>query len=154
MISDLFSPKARAFPISIFFASGMMGAGGSFIVGGAVVAAMTALVASGILPSWAQPWRLTFIAVGIPGLLIALLILVRVREPARTEVALNSERPGDTELIELVPGKGWGDRKSDESGKSGYVRVEHAGRRSSKKKERKNTKEIRYVYSTTTQPNT
>src|SRR3546814_17942020 len=75
MISDLFSPKARAFPISIFFASGMMGAGGSFIVGGAVVAAMTALVASGILPSWAQPWRLTFIAVGIPGLLFALLIL-------------------------------------------------------------------------------
>src|SRR3546814_17380129 len=98
MISDLFSPKARAFPISIFFASGMMGAGGSFIVGGAVVAALTALVASGILPSWAQPWRLTFIAVGIPGLLIALLLLFRVREPARTEVDLITVRPGPTPL--------------------------------------------------------
>src|SRR3546814_13892426 len=86
----------------------MMGAGGSFIVGGAVVAAMTALVASGSLPSWAQPWRLTFIAVGIPGLLIALLILVRVREPARTEVDLNSERPGATELLALVTVKWWG----------------------------------------------
>src|SRR3546814_20129414 len=69
MISELFSPKARAFPISIFFASGMMGAGGSFIVGGAVVAAMTALGASGLLSRWAQPTRLTFIAVGLTCLL-------------------------------------------------------------------------------------
>src|SRR3546814_18140744 len=52
--------------------------------------------------------RLTFIAVVSPGLLIALLILVRVREPARTEVNLNSERPGATELLALVTGKWWG----------------------------------------------
>src|SRR3546814_20856999 len=44
MISDLFSQTARAFPLSLFFASGMMGAGVSFLFGGAVVEGMNALV--------------------------------------------------------------------------------------------------------------
>lgn len=108
IISDLFSSKTRAFPISIFFASGMIGAGGSFIVGGAVVAAMTAFVASGMVPGWVQPWRLTFIAVGVPGLLLAMLMLLMIREPQRTEVDVNSERAGARELLSLVTGKWWG----------------------------------------------
>ncbi|WP_157219535.1 MFS transporter [Flavisphingomonas formosensis] len=108
MISDLFPPKTRPFPISIFFASGMIGAGGSFIIGGAVVAAMTALVASGVVPEWAQPWRLTFIAVGLPGLLLAILILAMIREPSRTELDVHQERAGVRELLTLVIGKWWG----------------------------------------------
>ncbi|MFD0848981.1 MFS transporter [Sphingosinicella xenopeptidilytica] len=108
IISDLFSPKTRALPISVFFASGMIGAGGSFIVGGAVVAAMTALIASGMMPSWAEPWRLTFIAVGVPGLLLAMLMIFVIREPKRTGVDANDKASGVRELLSLVTGRWWG----------------------------------------------
>lgn len=108
MISDMFSPKKRAFPISIFFAAGMVGAGGAFIVGGAVVAAMTAFIASGMAPNWAQPWRLTFMMVGLPGLLLAVVMFVMIPEPARTEVDAGSKSAGPRELLALVTGQWWG----------------------------------------------
>lgn len=108
MISDLFAPKRRAFPISIFFASGMVGAGGAFVVGGAVVAAMTALIASGFAPSWAQPWRLTFMSVGLLSLTLAVLMALFVREPVRTGMGAHGERADMREIFSLVGGRWWG----------------------------------------------
>ncbi len=108
MISDLFPPKRRTFPITVFFASGMIGAGGSFIIGAAVVAMMTALVGSGLTPGWAQPWRLTFVAVGLPGLVLAILVSFLVREPPRMEVGVAGGRIERGELLSLVAGRWWG----------------------------------------------
>lgn len=108
VISDLFAPRARALPISIFFAAGMIGAGGAFIVGGAVVSAMTALIESGLHFGVTEPWRLTFMAVGLPGLLLAVVMLTMLREPERTEVDPDNARAGSREILSLFTGSRWG----------------------------------------------
>jgi sugar phosphate permease len=69
LISDYFPPKERGVGLAIYSLGvpigSMVGAG----VGGAIAAA--------------YGWRTAFIAVGLPGLLLALVMLVLIREPKR-----------------------------------------------------------------------
>ena len=56
----------------------------AYVVGGAIIQ----LAQSGVLTSALgippmAPWRLSLVAVGVPGLLLALLIFFIIREPAR-----------------------------------------------------------------------
>ena len=69
IISELFGPQNRATATSLF-------------VVGANVGVLVAYLAGGfILDEWG--WRTAFIAVGLPGVLIAILFLVTVKEPDR-----------------------------------------------------------------------
>jgi len=69
LISDYFPPKERGVGLAIYSLGvpigSMVGAG----VGGAIAAA--------------YGWRIAFIAVGLPGLLLALVMLLLIREPKR-----------------------------------------------------------------------
>ncbi|MGH6910993.1 MAG: spinster family MFS transporter, partial [Phenylobacterium sp.] len=69
LISDYFPPKERGVGLAIYSLGvpigSMVGAG----VGGAIAAA--------------HGWRIAFIAVGLPGLLLALVMLLLIREPKR-----------------------------------------------------------------------
>lgn len=69
LIGDLFAPSRRATAVSIYYLSVAIGTGASFIIGGYVTAT--------------HGWRAAFWVAGAPGLLLALLILATVREPAR-----------------------------------------------------------------------
>ncbi len=87
LISDSFPVEKRGRPVAFYTAAQSLGAGLAFLGGGAVFA--WALGAQGF--SWPllgtlKPWQTTFIVVGLPGLLIALLLFV-MREPARQERA-------------------------------------------------------------------
>jgi len=83
LISDLFPPKRRGLALGIFSSGTSIGAGLALIIGGY---AIEFIAASGerSLPfvGTLAPWRLTFIFVGLPGLIVALLIKF-VPEPAR-----------------------------------------------------------------------
>ncbi|HXK21409.1 MAG TPA: MFS transporter [Myxococcota bacterium] len=83
LISDYFPRLRRTLPLSVFSVVGAMGNGVAFLVGGA----LSAIVAGGAslnLPLLGElrPWQTVFVAVGLPGLLWALLTLT-VREPSR-----------------------------------------------------------------------
>jgi len=83
MISDLFPPARRGIALGIFSSGTSVGAGLAMIIGGWVIEAITAagpreLPFFGVL----EPWRLVFIYVGLPGLVVALLIKL-VPEPKR-----------------------------------------------------------------------
>jgi len=69
LISDYFPPHRRATALAIF-------------QGGVYFGSMLGLVIGGLL---VEPigWRMTFLAVGLPGLLIALVVRFTVREPVR-----------------------------------------------------------------------
>jgi MFS family permease len=93
LISDFFPAKWRGLALGIFSCGTSFGAGLALIIGGYVIETIAASGARS-LPGLGtlEPWRLAFIFVGLPGLLVALLIKL-VPEPPR-QFSL-SESSGD-----------------------------------------------------------
>ena len=87
MIADYFPKERLGRALAVYQSGAFLGAALAFILGGVVIAAVTAFVADNpdfsipLLPDL-QGWRLVFIAVGAPGLLVALWMFT-VREPSR-----------------------------------------------------------------------
>jgi MFS family permease len=85
MIPDCFPPEKRGFPLAIYATGAPIGAGLAVYLGSLLLKwAMTAHPALPLVGVLA-PWKILFIGIGAPGLLVALLFLVLVREPARRE---------------------------------------------------------------------
>lgn len=85
IISDYFNRQDRPRAISLYMAGPYLGAGLAFLVGGFLVSHLESIGPREFLGMGPfQPWQLTFLLVGAPGILFALLMLT-VREPARTE---------------------------------------------------------------------
>lgn len=83
LIGDLFSSKRRALAASIYSGMGMAGSAGGYILGAIVIGAIgDTQVLMGALHF--APWQLVFIIVGAPTIVVGLLFLLTVREPART----------------------------------------------------------------------
>ncbi len=87
MISDYFPKDRLGRALAVYQSGAFLGAALAFILGGAVITAVTAFVANNpdlsipFLPDMGG-WRLVFLAVGAPGLLVALWMFT-VREPSR-----------------------------------------------------------------------
>ena len=85
LISDYFTRERRAQAISLFMAGAFLGAGTTFLFFGPLVHYIQSLPAVTLpLLGQLQSWRLCFLIVGAPGLLLTLLMLT-VREPRRQE---------------------------------------------------------------------
>ena len=85
MLADYFSRERLPRAMSIFLLGPFVGGGFALIFGGLVVQAVTGVRFDGALAQL-EPWQLTFVFIGAPGLLIALLLLT-VREPPRQAAA-------------------------------------------------------------------
>jgi MFS family permease len=90
MLGDLFPPDRRGLALGLFSAGTSIGAGLALIIGGYAIhviamAGSVTLPVIGIL----QPWQLTFIYVGTPGLLVAALVAA-IPEPVRRGIASGS----------------------------------------------------------------
>ncbi|MFO1355298.1 MAG: MFS transporter [Gammaproteobacteria bacterium] len=93
LLSDLFPPERRGLAFGIFSSGSSIGSGLALVIGGWVVGEVTATGARelpwlGLL----QPWQLTFVYIGVPGLLVALLVLL-IPEPARRLEAVQGAAP-------------------------------------------------------------
>lgn len=83
VISDSVSPKRLGLALGAYSMGVYIGAGLALIIGAAVIAQLP--VSEWIvvpLLGEMRPWQLVFVVVGLPGLLVALLVLT-IREPAR-----------------------------------------------------------------------
>lgn len=83
LIGDLFPKERRGFALAVFGASVATGTGLALIVGGLIVQWVDHF---GTVQTWIGPlrsWQLVFIAVGLPGLIIAALAMTMV-EPRHT----------------------------------------------------------------------
>ena len=76
LLSDYFPKNRLAMALSIFSMGVFFGSGLALILGGLIIGAIGS-------------WRLTFLLVGLPGLLVALLALT-IREPARSDLLLTA----------------------------------------------------------------
>lgn len=83
LISDYFPPERRARAISAYAMGPYLGSGLALIIGGQVIEAASRMGPFTIegLGTFA-PWQAVFFAVGLPGVIIALLFLL-IREPER-----------------------------------------------------------------------
>jgi MFS family permease len=83
MVGDMFPREKIPLALSVFQTGAIMGSAIAFIIGGAALGLMNDLAARD-LPVFDDltAWQLTFVAVGLPGFLVVLLVLF-VREPVR-----------------------------------------------------------------------
>ncbi|MEZ5565034.1 MAG: MFS transporter [Gammaproteobacteria bacterium] len=83
MIADYFPRDKLGRAIGVYQAGAFFGAGLSFLLGGLVIQAVTGVGALSLtLIGEVRPWQVVFFIVGLPGVLVALLMLT-VREPVR-----------------------------------------------------------------------
>jgi predicted MFS family arabinose efflux permease len=85
VLSDYFKPSKRAFAIGLFYFAGFLG----FTFGLAFTGSLSESIG----------WRLTFVVVGLPGVLLAILLKLLVKEPPRQQ----TEESIDASQNKLVP---------------------------------------------------
>ncbi len=79
ILADLFPRDKRTLPTAIYTSVSTFMTTGAFVVGGVALD-----VAGKLAPHWGfEPWQLTLIFVGVPGLFMAPLFCLTVREPPR-----------------------------------------------------------------------
>lgn len=86
LLADYFPREKLGRAAAVYSTGSFIGAGLAFLLGGSVIAAVSHT--SGVtlpLLGTLRPWQLTFIVVGLPGVLVAALIQLTLRDPARTE---------------------------------------------------------------------
>lgn len=93
ILKDYFPPEKIGRAIGLYTAGVSSGSGLAFILGGAIYPKIKEAGPVELpLLGWHEPWQLMFIYVGLPGLLIALLILT-IKEPVRREFLLTGIKP-------------------------------------------------------------
>ncbi len=105
LIADLFPRERRTAPMAVYNGVGGVMTKGVYLVGaGAIAVAGLFSPELGIVP-----WRMTLLVVGIPPMILALVLLMTVREPARTAGKRSSGQGADKKAFfaELRSGALW-----------------------------------------------
>ena len=96
IFSDIFAPRRVARASSIFMLGPYVGGGLALFGGGMLLSAAAADGGNAWLAAHdIAPWQAVFIAVGLPGLGLAALVALTVREPQRREVSAHTARAED-----------------------------------------------------------
>ncbi|MDP9090229.1 MAG: MFS transporter [Pseudomonadota bacterium] len=90
LIGDYFPANQVQQPLSVFTVGLYAGGGLAIILGAEAVAYLTslgpiALPIIGTMPAW----RITFLSLGVPGIIVAALLLLTVRNPPRRQAAIS-----------------------------------------------------------------
>lgn len=83
LLSDYFPRARRATALAIYQSGIYVGMGASLVAGGAIVGAWDRAFTPATAPFGLAAWQATFLAFGLPGLALALIVLLTLREPAR-----------------------------------------------------------------------
>jgi MFS family permease len=93
MLADYFPKDQLGRAVAVYSTGSFIGAGLAFLVGGALISIVPSLGLEAL--PWIgglRPWQLTFIIVGLPGLIVGILVFLTVRDPERREDAAHGER--------------------------------------------------------------
>ncbi|MDJ0978136.1 MAG: MFS transporter [Erythrobacter sp.] len=86
MIADLFEKRELSLAMSIYGAGVAIGAGIAYIAGGLLVEALAAAPPMNFAGQEFASWQAVFVIVGLPGVVVAMLIAIVVKEPSRTNL--------------------------------------------------------------------
>lgn len=96
IFSDIFAPRRVARASSVFMLGPYVGGGVALFGGGMLLSA----AANGNGNAWlaslgVAPWQAVFVVVGLPGLVLAALVALTIREPARLETLAHATHVRD-----------------------------------------------------------
>ena len=87
MITDLFPKSKLGLALGVYSVGSFLGAGLAFLIGGAAIEWISGFgVLDFPLVGIVKPWQMTFFLVGLPGVFIALIFYLTIRDPARKGV--------------------------------------------------------------------
>lgn len=102
MIADLFPRRLLGRAIAIYSVGLPVGSGLALLIGGVAVGWVSDLAPVEVpLVGVLAPWQLTFVLVGLPGVLVALLMML-VREPPRRDLASATAQGPGPGLLEFL----------------------------------------------------
>jgi MFS family permease len=98
MINDSFPKSKLGLALGVYSSGSFLGGGLALIIGGVAISMLEQLGPQHWpLIGLIKPWQMTFLIVGLPGILVAALFIITVKDPERKGVAL--DRTGDGEAI-------------------------------------------------------
>ena len=91
MISDSFPKSKLGFALGVYSIGAVIGSGLAFLIGGVAIEWVSGF-GEVTLPLFGtlKPWQLTFFLVGLPGVLVAAVFILTVRDPERKGVVTNA----------------------------------------------------------------
>ena len=97
LIADYFPRNKLGRALSVYGISGALGAGLALLIGDTVIGAISRVVLVLPLIGTIKPWQAVLFAVGLPGIALALLTMLVVREPPRHTLTAAAAESGDEE---------------------------------------------------------
>ncbi|MDB5395419.1 MAG: transporter [Rhodospirillales bacterium] len=103
LISELFPPERRARPLSVFTLGIPIGSGMALMIGGSVIEAISKVGPIDLpLIGVTRPWQTVFLIVGLPGLVLALLALLIVRETPQRLLKTADDQPSFGAVLAFI----------------------------------------------------
>lgn len=93
LIQDYFGRRRRATALAIYSSGIYLGAGASVMAGGSIVAAWDAIYPRGSAPLGLAGWQAAYLAAGLPGLALTILVVFTIKEPIRGAIEGKPQPP-------------------------------------------------------------
>lgn len=94
LLGDYFEKQRRSTILAFYFVGTFLGIGLSLILGGAIVSAWHAAFGEEPGLFGLRAWQATFVVIGLPGILLAAIVALTIREPGVGELeGIRTERP-------------------------------------------------------------
>jgi MFS family permease len=101
MLSDLFPRERLGRAVGVYSLGSFIGGGMAFLIGGYVIGLLKQMATVTIpVIGTIRSWQVTFLIVGLPGILIALVFILTVRNPQRK--GLTRDATGQQERVSMV----------------------------------------------------
>jgi MFS family permease len=101
MLSDYFPKEKLGRAVGIYSLGSFIGGGMAFLIGGYVINLLKQVTTTTVpLLGDVRSWQLTFLIVGLPGFLVALLFILTVRDPQRKGLVQDSA--GQAKRVSMI----------------------------------------------------
>jgi len=122
IIADYFVPKERSTAVSVYALGIPLGNMVAYVFGGFVVGSLDGATIGAMFNSWnwtwasglldwqsIEGWRVAFVVVGVPGIIVAILVKMSIKEPPRGYTdpleMQNKEQVGFVEVLKILKTK-------------------------------------------------
>ncbi len=122
IIADYFVPKERSTAVSVYALGIPLGNMVAYVFGGFVVGSLDGATIGAMFSSWnwtwasglldwqsIEGWRVAFVVVGVPGIIVAILVKMSIKEPPRGYTdpleMQNKEQVGFVEVLKILKTK-------------------------------------------------